>query len=165
MGDSWGNHIAITVEGVLKTPNDEAPIMSGVLLYKSLCKTHRITLILDSFNKEKLQYWLIVNSLTDHIAEVYWERDDPDDIVERRLIQVKRMKRDGPLSMVIESNMEVVAEVFKAGTPTMLYMHPQYIHPDFHPDAQTVVTPWNQLFAEQVRQREARAADQRLYNL
>lgn len=165
MSDSWGSHIAITVEGVLKMPNDESPIMAGILLYKSLCQSHRVSLILDGNNRQRLQYWLVVNSLTDHVGEVYWEKSDPEDRVKRRLNQVNRLKREGPLSMVIEADMDVVAALFKSGTPSMMYMHPTYLHPDFHPSAKTVVTPWADLYAEQKRQREARAADDRIIKL
>lgn len=158
----WGNHVAIVVDGVLRMPNDSAPIISGLLLYRSLVKTHRVSLIIDSASKEKVQYWLMVNGFTDHTAEIYWDIDDPVEVAQRRIAQVGRLRTGGPLSLVIESDMDVAHALLKIGMPTFLFLHPQYTHPDFRPDAKTEITPWDKLYAEQVRQREARATDTRL---
>lgn len=162
MAESWGNHIAIVVEGILRTPNDSASIIAGVLLYKSLVKDHRVTLIIDSAAKEKVQYWLLTNSFTDHIAEVYWDEEDPIDDVERRLVQIARIKRNGPLNMVFESNTAVAAALLERNIPSFLFLHPQYTHPDHRPDTTQEITPWAELVAEQRRQVEARATDTRL---
>lgn len=162
MGDNWGNHVAIVVEGILKTPNDSSSVMSGVLLYKSLVKDHRVSLIIDSPRKESSQYWLLMNSFIDHVKEIYREVDDPEDIADRRLMQIARLKADGPVSAVFESDAEAAAALLEYGVPAFLYLHPQYTHPEHRPDAQGELTPWSQIMAEQVRQKEARAADIRL---
>lgn len=162
MTESWGNHVAIVVDGVMRSPNDVAPIIPGLLIYKSLVKTHRVSLIIDSAAKEKVQYWLMVNGFTDHTNEIYWEADDPENVVERRVAQVGRLRKTGPLSLIIEADMEVCTEMFNIGVPTLLFLHPQYAHPAFRPGSVTEVTPWATLYAEQIRQREARATDTRL---
>jgi hypothetical protein len=162
VAESWSNHVAIVVEGILRMPNDSSSIIPGLLLYKSLVKDHRVSLILDSAAKEKIQYWLLMNSLTDHIREIYWEETDPEDAVDRRIAQVGRLRQDGPLSMVFESNTSVAAALLEKGIPSFLYLHPQYTQPEFRPDADVSVTPWSQVLAEQRRQREARATDARL---
>lgn len=162
MGESWSNHVAIVVEGILRMPNDSSSIIPGLLLYKSLVKDHRVSLIFDSAAKEKIQYWLLMNSMTDHIREIYWEETDPEDNVDRRLAQIGRLRQDGPLSLVFESDTEVATALLQRGIPSFLFLHPQYTHPDFRPDAKAPITPWSQLLAEQVRQREARATDTRL---
>lgn len=161
-GESWSNHVAIVVEGILRMPNDSAPIIPGLLLYKSLVKDHRVSLILDSSAKEKIQYWLLMNGLTDHTREIYWEQDDPHDVVSRRISQVGRLRQDGPLSIVFESDPAVSAALLKRGITSFLFVHPKYMHPDFRPDAETTITPWAELVAEQTRQMEARATDTRL---
>lgn len=158
----WGNHVAIVVDGVLRMPNDSAPIMPGLMLYRSLAKTHRVSLIIDSAAREKVQYWLLMNSFTEHTNEIYWEVDDHDNVIARRIAQVGRLRQGGPLSLVIESNMDVAAELLRKGIPSFLFLHPQYIHPEFRPDNKNEITPWNELYSEIVRQREARATDTRL---
>lgn len=165
MADSWGNHIAISVDGVLKQPNDSGVIIPGLMLYKSLVKDHRVTLILDSAKRKSIQNWLVMNSLTDHIGEVYWEEHDSDDICDRRIAQVGRIRASGPLAAVYEADVEVAARLLNAGIPTFLFLHPKYTHPEFRPGHSTEPTPWNQLVAEVIRQEEARATDTRLKDL
>lgn len=162
MTESWGNHVTIAVDGVMRSFGDAAPIMPGLLLYKSLVKTHRVSLIIDGLDKMKIQHWLMVNGFIDHTNEIYWEPDDPTDVVERRVAQVGRLRANGPLSLMIESDTNVVTKALELGIPSFLFLHPQYIHPDFRPDAQFEVTPWETLLNEQIRQRVARANDERL---
>lgn len=160
--ETWSNHVAITVEGILKQLNDNGVLVPGLLLYKSLIKDHRVSLIIDSAAKEKVQYWLLMNSLTDHVNEIYWDDIDPDDAPSRRIAQIGRLRKQGPLSLVFESDTTVAAALLKAGIPTMLYLHPQYTSPEHRPGYRAEITPWDDLVAEKVRQQEARATDTRL---
>ena len=162
MADQWGNHIAIVVEGILRQPNDSSIIIPGLLLYKSLVKDHRVSLIIDSAAKEKVQYWLLSNSLTEHINEIYWEVTDPEDPADRRLAQVSRLRNNGPLSMVYESNTAVATALLQNGISCFLFLHPQYTHPEFRPGFASGATPWNDLLNEKIRQQEARMTDTRL---
>lgn len=162
MAEAWGNHVAMVVEGILRQPNDSGVIIPGLLIYKSLVKDHRVSLVFDSANKEKIQYWLLMNSLTEHVNEIYWDDTDPEDTADRRLRQIARLRKQGPLSMVYESDTEAATALLEAQIPTMLFLHPQYTHPDFRPEAKSGVTPWNNLVAEKIRQQEARATDTRL---
>jgi len=162
MSDQWGNHIAIVVEGILRQPNDNSVIIPGLLIYKSLVKDHRVSLIIDSAAKSKVQYWLLSNSLVDHIGEIYWDDIDSEDTAERRLAQVGRLKANGPLSLVYESDTSAATKLLNAGIPTMLFLHPQYTHPEFRPGHTSEATPWNELLAEKIRQQEARMTDTRL---
>lgn len=162
MSEQWGNHVAIVVEGVLKNSADNSVIIPGLLLYKSFVKDHRVSLIFDSNNKEKIQYWLIMNGLTEHVGEIYWEDHDSDDVAKRRLAQVARLKTGGMLALVYEANTISATALLNAGIPTMLFLHPQYAHPEFRPGYVTEATPWEELLAEKTRQEEARAMDTRL---
>lgn len=162
MAEQWGNHVAIVVEGILRQPNDSSSIISGLLVYKSLVKDHRVSLIIDTAAREKVQYWLLMNSLTEHVNEIYWEVGDPEDVVERRLVQIARLRTQGPLSLVYESNTSVAARLLEEGIPSFLFLHPQYTHPEFRPGHTSEAKPWNDLLAEKVRQQEARATDDRL---
>lgn len=162
MADSWSNHIAIVVNGILRQPNDSSVIIPGLLVYKSLVKDHRVSLIIDSAAKEKVQYWLLMNGLTDHVNEIYWDETDPDDSSIRRLRQISRLRRQGPLALVYESDTEAATALLKAQIPTMLFLHPTYTHPDFRPGSAAEPTPWNDLLTEKVKQQEARATDTRL---
>lgn len=162
MSEAWGNHVALVVNGILRQPNDNGVIIPGLLLYKSLVKDHRVSLIFDGHDKKKINYWLLMNSLTDHVNEIYWETTDPEDAGQRRLRQISRLRKQGPLALVYESDTEAATKLFQAQIPTMLFLHPQYMHPDFRPGHSTEPTPWNTLLAEKIRQQEARATDTRL---
>lgn len=162
MAEAWGNHVAIVVNGILRQPNDSGVIIPGLLIYKSLVKDHRVSLIFDSSGKEKISYWLLMNSLTEHVNEIYWDETDPEDSGERRLRQITRLRKQGPLSLVYESDTIAATALLEAQVPTMLFLHPQYTHPDFRPGVKEEPTPWNSLLAEKVRQQEARATDTRL---
>jgi len=161
MSENWGNHIAIVVEGILRQPNDSGVIIPGLLLYKSLVKDHRISLIFDSHNREKISYWLLMNGMTEHVREVYYDELDPEDAAERRLLQIGRLRKDGPLSLVLESDTSVAAALLEHGIASFLFLHPQYTNPTFRPGHTDTITPWNQLLAEKKRQLEARATDTR----
>lgn len=162
MAEAWSNHVAIVVEGFLRMPNDSSVIIPGLLLYKSLVKDHRVSLIIDSAARDKVQYWLLMNGMTEHTREVYWEQDDPEDVVDRRIAQVGRLRQDGPLSLIFEPDPSVCAALLEKGITSLMFLHPRYMHPDFRPDAKGEVTPWSLVVAEQTRQMEARATDTRL---
>jgi hypothetical protein len=165
MAESWGNHVAIVAEGILRQPNDSSLIIPGLMLYKSLVKDHRVSLIIDTSSeaRKKIQYWLLMNSLTDHTKEIYWDDTDSEDTAERRISQIGRLRQDGPLSMVFESDTNCATALMKIGVPSFLFLHPQYMHPEHRPGNSPEITPWNELLSEQRRQREARATDTR-YN-
>lgn len=162
MAETWGNHVAIVVNGILRQPNDSSVIIPGLLIYKSLVKDHRVSLIIDSAAKEKVQYWLLMNSLIDHVNEVYWDETDPEDSGERRLRQIGRLRKQGPIGLVYEADTIAATKLLQAQIPTMLFLHPQYTHPDFRPGVRDEPTPWNDLLGEKIRQQEARATDTRL---
>lgn len=154
--ESWGNHIAIVVEGILKQPNNEAPIISGLLLYKSLVKTHRISLIFDGAGKNIIHHWLLKNGIVEHTGEIYVETTDPTEIGPRRIAQVQRLTRNGPLAMVIESDVEAAVSLLEKQIPTLLYLHPSFTHHEHRPDYKGSPKPWNDVVDELKRQQEAR---------
>lgn len=162
--NEWSANVAIVVEGILRAPNDTNPIMSGILLYKSLVQTHRVTLIFDSMAKEKVQYWLRMNNLVDHAGEIYYEVGDPEDVSERRDIQVKRMKQNGPLTFIMESNPEVAEKMLEIGVPTLFYIHPHYMRPEHRPNYEAELPSWKSLMDTVRVEKEMKAGDVRLHD-
>jgi hypothetical protein len=158
----WSANVAMVVDGVLRAPNDNAAIMSGALLYHSLVKSHRLTLIIDSMAKEKVQYWLRMNGFVDHAGEVYYEVEDPEDTVARRKQQIQKIRQHGGLSFVVESETDVAEMFYGMGIPCMLYVHPKYMKPEHRPGWEATVTPWNSLVDTVRKEREQRAMDVRL---
>lgn len=158
----WTANVAIVVEGVMKPYDDSNAIPSGILLYQSLVKLHRVTLILDHKEKASTQFWLKMNGLIDHAAEIYYETGDPDDVAERRDYQIKRLKQSGPLSYIVESDPYVVEKMLEIGVPAFLYVHPEYSRPEHRPGVKEELTSWDSLMATVLREKELRANDARL---
>lgn len=158
----WSTNIAIVVDGILRAPHDSAAIMSGMLLYHSLVRTHRVTLIIDSMARDKVQYWLRMNGLVDHVGEIYYELGDSEDTPTRRSKQVKRLRQQGALAFLIESDTEVAEKLHEQGVPTLLYVHPKYMLPDHRPGFEETVTPWSSLVNTIRKEKEMRAMDVRL---
>lgn len=158
----WSANVAMVVDGILRAPNDNAVIMSGALLYHSLVKSHRLILIIDSMAKEKVQYWLRVNGFFDHADEVYYEVGDPESVVDRRKLQLQKIRQNGAVSFVVESDTEATEMFHEIGVPVMLYVHPKYMKPEHRPGFTQEVTPWNSLVDTVRKEREMRAMDVRL---
>lgn len=158
----WTSNIAMVVDGILRAPNDSAVIMSGALLYHSLVKSHRVTLIVDSMAKEKVQYWLRVNGFFDHAGEVYYEVGDPENVVDRRKLQLQKIRQHGGLAFVVESDTEATEMFHDIGVPVLLYVHPKYMKPEHRPGFSQEVAPWNSLVSTVRKEREMRAMDVRL---
>jgi hypothetical protein len=158
----WSANVAMVVDGILRAPNDNAVIMSGALLYHSLVKSHRLILIIDSMAKEKVQYWLRVNGFFDHADEVYYEVGDPESVVDRRKLQLQKIRQNGAVSFVLESDTEATEMFHEIGVPVMLYVHPKYMKPEHRPGFTQEVTPWNSLVDTVRKEREMRAMDVRL---
>lgn len=158
----WTANVALVVEGVLKPYNENFPLPAGVLLYRSLVLNHRVTLIIDHRDKAATQHWLKMNGLIDHAAEVYYEVGDPDDAADRRDYQIKRMKQNGPLNYLVESDPKVVERMLEIGVPTFFYVHPEYMRPEHRPGKKEELTSWDSLMATVLREKELRANDARL---
>lgn len=154
--ETWGNHVAIVVEGVLKQPYNEAPIVAGVALYKSLVKTHRITLIFDGDKRNTTHMWLMKNGFVEHTGEIYHEPTDPVEMGPKRLAQAQRLLRSGPLALILESDTEAAAALLERQIPTFLFLHPAFTHPEHRPDYQGQPKPWDDVVAELNRQSQAK---------
>lgn len=154
--ESWGNHIAIVVEGVLKQPHSESLIIAGVTLYKSLVAGSRVSLIFDGPQKNTTHHWLMVNRLLEHTGEVYQETTDPVGQGPKRVAQVTRLLRQGPLALVLESDTEAAAALLERQIPTFLFLHPSFTHPEHRPDYKAPRSPWSDVVSELGRQKEAR---------
>jgi len=158
----WTATIAMVVEGVLKPYNDSNAIPSGILLYKSLVTLHRVILIIDHKDKAVTQQWLRMNGLIEHAGEVYREVSDPEDVAERRNLQVKRLKQGGHLNYIVESDPYVVEKMLEIGVPTFFYVHPEYLRPEHRPGHKEELTSWASLMETVTKEKEMRANDARL---
>lgn len=152
--------IGFVLDGVLRRMNDQHAInTNGWLLFEGLRPLGRITILADGFTKDRdiIEHFLKVNRITGHIdIDIAVLSDGPDPVV-RRMAQLNRLRRNGPVSFVVEPDPKVAAALLAEGVPTLLYLHPQYTVPSWRPDFAGRLRRWDDLVTETERQVSLRA--------
>ena len=137
----------ISLEGVLKNDRD-APVGEGRMLLETLKLAHVRMTMLTSGRMDRAVHWLKVNQVDvdDVIANDVLV--DPDEDLRRRQIQVARAR--GQVSMVIDSDPEIIAWALGEGLVGLLFVHPTVILPKDRPVG--VRRPWRAIQDELDRQ-------------
>lgn len=144
--------VAITIEGVLRSPNSEGTITAGLLLYHGMKSVMKLALLTDS-PRDKAEHWLTVNGLRDHAYLLIASATDGDSVEARRTAQIRRLRGSNvQVDMVVEADPSVAAQTMLAGVPTLLFAHPQYAMPSFRPDFIGTPKPWDDIAVEMERQ-------------
>lgn len=149
----------VFIDGVLRDKVTNAPIPSGMRLYKTLKENSRV-LILCS-HKEKDDRWLRENkiNLVDDLVS-------PEDLAEYpELEQVKKCRASGPVELVITSDPQLAANLLEIGMTTLMFLHPVYLTEKFRPDGRQGVKSWKLIKDEIVRQQETFVEDHRVGEL
>lgn len=150
---------AVVVNNVIRDESTEAPILTGRLLYEALATQYRLVLIADEYLNLK---WLTMNNFTEHQAIIERLPEDPQDTPIRRIRQIQRMRARGLAPQIlIEPDPAVVAAVIHMGVPCLHYVDPPYGRPEFHPDYQETIVPWESMVEQIDKVRAARASDTR----
>lgn len=157
--------VIITVEGVIQKMVTTAPIPAGVGLYRSLGQTHNIVLISEYAKKPELENWLVTENLQSHSKVVY--NDDPElkgmSAWSRRIRQVNKIARTGhDIHFVIDPDPAVAKELIEGGHDTLLCSYHSYAYPEWLPDAELTVRPWDEMVAAVNLRSRTRALDERL---
>jgi hypothetical protein len=145
--------IAIVFEGGLKGEVHDSPIKAGILLYRGVALIGRVAILVDRTPMEKVEHWLNIQNLHDHSWIILPRASDPIDSVERRLLQVARLRSEGAaVELVLEPNPAIAAALQGSGIATALFMHPATARPEYRPDYEGHTRPWATLEAEIDRQ-------------
>ncbi|WP_157247859.1 hypothetical protein [Nonomuraea typhae] len=148
----------LTVDGLLRDEASGAPIPTGRALYAAIASVHRLALISD----QPASPWLELNGFTDHQFVLEAHPTDPDDPAIRRLRQVERLRGQGAhIALLADPNPGVIAILASSGIPLLHYIHPAYARPEYLPDHEAALTPWQLMVDEVDRVRGLRAADPR----
>lgn len=151
----------IVVEGVLRQQVGDGTIPSGIRLYSGLSQIMKVALISDD-DEESVKRWLRLNGLKDHPQLVARAPMDHPDATVKRLKQLGVLRSFGcNIEFVVEPDPAVATVLLEHGFPVFAALHPQYSRPEFRPDFEGTVVPWDSLVAEVDRQREQRASDER----
>lgn len=149
--------IVVTVEGVLRKLTDGSRITEGVeLLHKLTADTGYSGLIfLTSKPAAETEEWLDLEGISRDL--VLGARED-------RAVQLRRIQHEWgyPIQMVIESDPAVAAELMREGYTTLLFLHPAYSKPEWRPDHEFAVTPWDLIRAQASSFAHLRETDTRL---
>lgn len=148
----------LSLDSVLRTDTGEL-ILNGIPVYRAFKSVGRVTL-LSSMDGKSTEVWCMVHKLNnyddliDNLVVI-----DPDEPLKFRQLSVARTK--GTIDMFVDGDPAAVAEAMRRGIPALLFSSPQYVRPEFRPDAGTGVRPWDELMAERSRQQAMIAVDER----
>lgn len=152
----------LVVEGVLRQETGDGVIGPGKILYQALAEIGKVALVSNSLHEDKVEYWLRINGFRDHEYLFPARTDDPFEVGGTRLKQVQSVTAtQHSIDFVVEPDPEIAARLMHDGVPTMLFLHPRYARPEFRPDWEEKVTPWDTLVAEVESQTLLRTADKR----
>lgn len=154
--------IAITLDGVFRRITDQNVVNpNGIMLFEGLKQFGRVTFLADGFTRDlaQIEHFLKINRISGYVGIDLSVLSDGGSIVDRRLVQINRLRRNGPVSIVIEPDPKVAAGLLAEGIPTLLYLHPQYSVPSWRPDYNGSPRRWDDLVAETDRQNTLRAEE------
>jgi hypothetical protein len=161
----------MAIEGVLgRYPGEGryvsmAPIQAGVSLFRALTQVGSVVLLSSFEDTDKIHHWLKLNMIHEHDYEKLVPRTmlqlDMDEPTLRQQ-QIGLIRYYGfPISLLVDSSSEVVAEAFRMGIVSLLFAHPSYMRPEHRPDVGNEPRTWDSIEADAIRQRELMAADTR----
>lgn len=151
-------HILVELEGVMRSQADE-PIATGIIMVGTLTIYNQIT-FMTSMNKQMSEYWLNANKVVDFDnlidSSVHLEGEE----LAHRQITLARAK--GNVDLFITSNPKLWVYAFNQGIPSVMFGVPEYIRPEFRPDAPKKIRSWNDIEEAVSAQNALRTKDARL---
>lgn len=148
--------IVMFVDGVLRTESG-APIYQGLALYKMFNEDMRVVLLCE--DKPKTDRWLLqhkIVTLDDLVG-----RDVPGVLDDPEFEQIKYLRSQGPIDVVITSNIDLSKKLLEEGIDSLLFLHPSYFKAEYRPDAPTGKRKWAEIEDEIDRQIEMLKEDPR----
>ena len=130
--------VLMFVDGVIRKERDLSIILDGAAIYKSFNENYRV--ILMTTDKEKTSVWLKTNNLSKNMDDLWEIEDNPLGDSELRAIETIRSK--GKIDFVVTNDLELAKRLIEVGIIVMLFVHPQYIRPEFRPDGRSGIKSW-----------------------
>ena len=160
------SYVALAIEGVLAKPVERAtlsssvPIPEGVRLFAALRKIYKVVLLTLEPDEAVAESWLARNGIQGHTGtwpQIAYVESTPADIRADQLMELRARGYD--LDLFVDANPKAAAKAFNLGITSMVFAHPSYARPEFGPDAQSRLRPWEELADEVGRQNEMRARE------
>ena len=145
------------VDGVLRSESG-SPIYQGLALYRMFNEDVRVILLTDE--REKTNRWLLehkINKFDDLI-----DRNVPGVLEDPDIEQVKYVRSQGKVELVVTSDIELAKKLLEIGLDTLLFLHPTYLRPEFRPDGRQGIRSWAAIEEEIDKQIEMIREDPRV---
>jgi hypothetical protein len=145
------------VDGVLRSESG-SPIYQGLALYRMFNEDVRVILLTDE--REKTNRWLLehkINKFDDLI-----DRNVPGVLEDPDIEQVKYVRSQGKVELVVTSDTELAKKLLEIGLDTLLFLHPTYLRPEFRPDGRQGIRSWAAIEEEIDKQIEMIREDPRV---
>ena len=145
------------VDGVLRSESG-SPIYQGLALYRMFNDDVRVILLTDE--REKTNRWLLehkINKFDDLI-----DRNVPGVLEDPDIEQVKYVRSQGKVELVVTSDTELAKKLLEIGLDTLLFLHPTYLRPEFRPDGRQGIRSWAAIEEEIDKQIEMIKEDPRV---
>ena len=145
------------VDGVLRSESG-SPIYQGLALYRMFNEDVRVILLTDE--REKTNRWLLehkINKFDDLI-----DRNVPGVLEDPDIEQVKYVRSQGKVELVVTSDTELAKKLLEIGLDTLLFLHPTYLRPEFRPDGRLGIRSWAAIEEEIDKQIEMIREDPRV---
>ena len=149
--------IVMFVDGVLRSESG-SPIYQGLALYRMFNEDVRVILLTD--DREKTNRWLLehkINKFDDLI-----DRNVPGVLEDPDIEQVKYVRSQGKVELVVTSDTELAKKLLEIGLDTLLFLHPTYLRPEFRPDGRQGMKSWAAIEEEIDKQIEMIREDPRV---
>lgn len=146
----------MVVEGVLRVPASDAHLDTGLGLFYALAKNSRLYLMSHEWEQGELESWLGQRQMNGHLGILRPTGPSP----EERIDALERI-RSWRVELVIESDPACAAREIAGGWNTLLHTHAAYTLPQWRPDHNGAIRPWDALTGEISRQKQMFQADQR----
>ena len=149
--------IVMFVDGVLRSESG-SPIYQGLALYRMFNEDVRVILLTDE--REKTNRWLLehkINKFDDLI-----DRNVPGVLEDHDIEQVKYVRSQGKVELVVTSDTELAKKLLEIGLDTLLFLHPTYLRPELSPDGRQGIRSWAAIEEEIDKQIEMIREDPRV---
>lgn len=150
--------VLIFLDGVIRKNADKSPIFEGLNLYRGMNEVNRVIILTD--DKEKSDIWFKQHTLNAKLDDIV----GPSKIISDtpHLQQVLDAQAKGKVELVVTSDSDLAVLLLERGIPTMVFLHPRYVRPEFRPDAREGVDSWNNILEELDKQQGLYSEDPRV---
>ena len=144
------NPLAIIVlEGVLLDGSDlkaSPPTKHGPLFYAALKSQYQTLILSTSPSHELARAWLKREGMTGCGSVFCRPSNTMLSPVDWKVSKIREMQSEGwPIALYADSDPASIRAAFLEGVPTALLASPRYGRPEWRPDAERTIRPWESL--------------------